>query len=278
MTRTKRRVVLAFLCAATVVAGVLLWIEREPPLYRVTILPWPDGGNAWKCALNDAGQVASQGSTKLGSRLFLWDRQGGMQDVGPVFEERLFIDNSGRITGVTVDPNLKRQAFLWEPGKGRTLLNTLGGESIVLAMNNNGQILGMRFVPDSGSLGYAPSRFFLWDKPAGMREVEPPFAYSINDAGQIIMGLASSAIPFLRDPNGRVTWLWGLDKTRMPQSVNNNSCVVGVGETRAGPRLVLLPKPGKPQYLPIRDKLLSMTRLNDRNQVSYTVEFDRSML
>jgi hypothetical protein len=271
---TKRWLVSAALCVAVAGAGVLAWTWCEPPLYRVTVLPSPDGGNVWACALNDVGQVTC-GITKLGPRLVLWDCQGGMQDLGPVFEGGLFIDNSGRIAGTAVDPNLKGQAFLWEPGKGRTLLNTLGGESIVLAMSNNGQILGTRFKLYAGSLG-----FFLWEKTVGIREVTPsvgtPRACSINDAGQVIMGRTSSPIPFLLDPNGRVTSLWGLGETGMPRSVNNNSCVVGTSLSRAGPQLVLLSKQGMPRYLPICDKLLSMTRLNDRNQISYTLEFHRS--
>jgi probable HAF family extracellular repeat protein len=118
-------------------------------------------------ALNDRGQIVGTAVTSQGNHLFLWDHVTGMQDLGPVIAGRLDINNAGQIAGTIVDPNGNQQAFLWEAGKGRTMLGTLGGKmSVSLGINNRGQIVG---VSDKG--GDRPG-LFLWT--AGGRNSKTP--------------------------------------------------------------------------------------------------------
>jgi hypothetical protein len=279
---TKRRLAITLLCAAVIVAGVLhlslskpvlpdVTIPPEPVLYRTTILPSPNGANVHAEALNDVGQVACVEWTRLGGRTLLWHPRDGTQDVGPYPQGRLFLDNAGNVAGTTAEPNGQR-AFLWEPGKGKILLSTLGGESVAKAMNNRGQILGI-------CLPQGIFHVVLWDKSVGLKDLrksgEEPHLESINDAGQIIIRQTSSPRWLLRDPNGRETTLDGVPNGWMPGSVNNNSCVAGFD--KANHRLMLLAGQGKTVYSPaISGDLHNATKLNDKNQIAYTVSHNPS--
>jgi probable HAF family extracellular repeat protein len=153
--------------------GVLVWRLHKPPaLYRITILP----AHLLAERLNDQGQVVGLVYENGGTRPFLWDRTHGIQDLGFVggCPRGLWINNAGQIAGtMPTDPNCS-EAFLWEPGKGVTMLGTLGGRrSYVNAMNNRGQIAGMSYAADGSP------RPFLWDKETGMEEL-PSCRYSIQ--------------------------------------------------------------------------------------------------
>jgi uncharacterized membrane protein len=196
VTLAKRRfVVIAIACA--MVGGVCLfvWHSRVPVLYRVTVLPALSsslgGQSTCACAVNDVGQVAGVACTGLldgEGHVFLWDRNNGVQDLGLIGLVAA-LDNDGRVCGTKqVDPN-HWEAFLSEPGKGLTLLGTLGhAQSWGLAMNNRGQIVGTCEPSTSGGV-------FLWGRAAGMRELkvpsQPSWPKSINDAGSIIVGSSS---------------------------------------------------------------------------------------
>jgi probable HAF family extracellular repeat protein len=209
------------------------------------------------------------------SRLFLWDRAHGMQDLG-FAGWACTINNAGQISGtMQTDPNCE-EVFLWEPDKGRTILGTLGGKrSSVYAMNNRGQIVGMSNTADG------KPRAFLWDKKTGVKEL-PRLAgtqyipVSINDAGRILI-MAIKQTPslsydyswFLLDPNGAKpvtplppdTWL---------QSMNANSCMVATGGSGSSkPYLYIRNQQGELKRLfPYCGEFESATRLNDKNQIA----------
>ena len=103
---------------------------------------------------NRAGEGRPVSSLSLGSRA----RPAGSGRDG---RGRCDINNAGRIASSMVDPNGNDRAFLWEPGKGRTLLGTLGGKtSYVMAINSRDQIVGTS--ETAAGLHHA----FLWDKDA----------------------------------------------------------------------------------------------------------------
>jgi probable HAF family extracellular repeat protein len=277
---TSRRLVLTFLCTVAVVAGVLSWALYRPALYSVTILPSLGGSHIDAHSLNDAGQVVGVGH--MGGeeeRLFLWDRRSGMQDLGPVDGDPLCIDNAGRICGTMPDPNGPR-AFVWHAGKGRTILDTLGGaHSVALAMNNCGQVVGLSY--DANGI----PRAFVWDEEGKViRELKAPdggryVPHSINDAGQVLA--ESIRVPaevwqwFLIDPNG-ATLVDGIASSPDLRNVNNRGCVAGVDNSAGlSPRLVLWRKGASPQYIVSVSVHASLTRLNDKGQIAYTNFGDR---
>jgi len=267
-------------CAAVLIARLLAWLLYQPAaLYRVTILPSLGGWHTRAYALNDRGQVV--GVENMGNdneRLFLWDRENGIQDLGPVTGDPLAINNAGQISGtMPVDPN-SLQAFLWEPARGRTMLDPVGSKlSVALAMNNRGQIIGISRNPALSS------PFFLWDKATGMKALSTPDGsrcepVSINDAGQVlVVTLPGSANPrcwYLLDPNGPIS-LDTVGPRTWPHSINNRSCMAGIDEFNTKkPYLIFWDEQKKPRRLtPVNTN--DMTRLNDRNQIAYT-DFVRS--
>ena len=194
--KSKRRLSVVLLAAVLVLAGFLVFFSRRHvKLYEVTVLPSLGGRTSRPCALNDLNQIVGVAEVASGSsHLFLWDREKGMQDLGPADDGDFDINNAGQIAGSATDPNGNVQAFLWDPKDGKKLLGTLGGaESFAWALNNRGQVVGSS-QPATGS-----HRAFIWDKPNGMRDLgtfggHGSIAKAVNDAGQVLGLLLTDAI------------------------------------------------------------------------------------
>ncbi len=129
-TRTQITAVILLAATACVPLTYLLW-PKSKALYRVVILPSLGGGWTWPDAINDRGQVVGSSTAIDGAQhLFLWDREGGMRDLGPV-DGRASINKEGQIAGTMRDPNGERRAFVCAPGGARRLLGTLGGNTSI---------------------------------------------------------------------------------------------------------------------------------------------------
>ncbi|MBN1359451.1 MAG: hypothetical protein JW993_02615 [Sedimentisphaerales bacterium] len=277
MRHLKRRYLLgAIALAAGLVVGLIVWrLCCPPPLYRVTILPSLGGQPTFARSLNDRGQVAGMaGMPWEDNRLFLWDREKGIRDLGPMVPSPIVINNAGQISSTMLSDANQAEAFLWEPGKGRMRLGPPGDKgSDATAMNNRGQIVGYSY----DSAGHV--RSFRWAEAAGMTQLHTPdgpncAALSINDAGQILVksigqGLSSDRW-FLLDPNGSVS-LDVFPRGARPYSINNASCIAAV-EHAGGPRLYLLFADRSRTWKRLfRIEAHSpVTRVNDRNQIAYT--------
>ncbi len=162
--------------------------RRKPKLYTVTELPTLGGAFTLPCAINDRGQVAGFSEVAKGTyHLFLWDRDNGMQDLGPVVNHHVYMNNVGQIAATMRDPNGHNRAFIWDTDHGRRVLPTLGGDhGEPRAINNLGQVVGL--AETGGGICHA----FLWDSASGLRDLTPATivetrAWSINDVGQIIV-------------------------------------------------------------------------------------------
>ncbi len=127
----KKRLIILSLCAILLITAILITLLRphHQGLYKVTYLPSLGGQFTLPCSINDRGQIA--GFSKVKNRiyhLFLWDREKGIQDLGPVMNRDVYINNSGQIAATMRDPNGHGRAFIWDPNQGRCILPTLGGE------------------------------------------------------------------------------------------------------------------------------------------------------
>jgi hypothetical protein len=272
---TRRRVAASLLFASALVGCILAWTLRERPLYRVAILPSLGGPCAEGCSLNDIGQVVGvEDAGDDAGRLFLWDRRGGVRDLGLVTSDPIVIDNSGRICGTMPDANGPR-AFIWRPGSGRVVLDTRGGRhSVALAMNNRGQVVGLSYFADGLPLA------FVWDEEGKViRELRVPdggrcWPQSINDAGNVLA--MSIRVPaddwrwYIIEPNG-ATPLDGIPPSLKFQSMNNGFRVAGVDEPwGATPRLVLWQRQSPLRFAASLGEGSAVTRLNDKGQIAYT--------
>lgn len=206
MRRTR---VLFVLIGVGILAAVMVatWPHGKPEvLYKVVFLP-ALGLSAGPQAINDQGQVAGIAEVTQGQwHLFLWDREGGMKDLGPCADARQFhrvlLNNAGQIAGMAVDPNGSPYAFLQDPNGTRYRLPTRAGEQVhVCGLNRRGQVVGYS-EPTRG-----PRWAFLWDRTNGMQRLAlagtiESLAAGINDAGQVV-GYAS-----LQRTNQWQAFLW----------------------------------------------------------------------
>ena len=224
--RKKRRLIL-FACAALLALVLIRWFWPQPdPMYTVTILPSLGGDFTLPCAINDSGQVVGYSEVAKGvCHLFLWERDKGMQDLGPVNNNLLDINNAGQIVGMVNDPNGRERAFVWDPREGRRMLPALGkNETRVHAINNLGQVVGAADT-EAGVL-----HAFVWDPAAGMRDLTPSSttqtrAWSINDAGQVIV--FTSGGPVLMHVNGDPAATSRPIPARGLMKVNNGGDIAG---------------------------------------------------
>jgi len=185
--KPKRRLLLIASAVAIVLVGLVFWLSlRHEQLYKVTVFPSLGTTYTRPTAINDRGQVVGLMDINGTPHLFLWDREDGMKDLGPMDAYNCDINNAGQIAGTLTDPNGNKQAFFWDPNDGRKLLGTLGGtDSLAKALNNRGQVVGFayrdRHRPDA----------FIWDKTNGMQSLTPAErqygkARAINDAGHVL--------------------------------------------------------------------------------------------
>jgi probable HAF family extracellular repeat protein len=186
----KKRFIILLLCVVVLVVGILivvLW-PKQPILYRVTYLPSLGGQVTLPCTINDNGQIAGLSQDKnRTSHLFLWDREKEMQDMGPVINDYVYINNAGQIAATMHDPNGNKRAFIQDSNSIRHILTTLGGKtSTAQGINNHGQVVGTAETA-SGIL-----HSFVWDAVNGIRDLtassnKQTRAFSINDVGQVIV-------------------------------------------------------------------------------------------
>ena len=182
---TKRRLRGILLCVGGLVLlslAMLLW--PSPALYRVTVLPSLGAQSVLPYTINERGQVAGLRRVKRVFRLFLWDRAGGMRDLGLESSGGVDINNAGQIVTTTRDPNGTCQAILWDPISGSRIIGPPGVVSVAHAINNLGQVVG---VFEASPTWHA----FIWDKTSGMRDLGQGQAWTINDAGQMIVSVMS---------------------------------------------------------------------------------------
>lgn len=194
---------------------------------QITDLGTLGGSSSFSQAINDRGQVTGLAlndvpdpfsffyqylyclpfnicpASATQTRGFVWDEEGGMQDIGTLGGPDAFpslINNHGQIAGFSYTDSTPQPTtgfptlhpFLWEKGKGMKDLGSLGGTNTasVNGLNERGEVVG-------GALlrGDQINHPFLWDGERLVDLVAPPFGGSgpgeaawINEAGEVVGG------------------------------------------------------------------------------------------
>jgi probable HAF family extracellular repeat protein len=230
----KKKLLIIFFCVVLLIAAILI-ISRphNQGLYKVTILPSLGGDFTLPLAINDHGQIAGFSEISQGTyHLFIWDKENGIRDLGPVERGNISINNAGQIAASMTDPNGNKRSFVWNPNSGMTILPTLGGKNcFTQSISNLGQVVGSAQTPTG------LEHQFIWDAVNGIRDLTPNSttlsrAWSINDAGQIVVLFPGA------------TLLVKVNEDKIMQSVpvplrgacniNNNGYVAGMIKTSQG--------------------------------------------
>jgi probable HAF family extracellular repeat protein len=242
--KSKHRLRIIAPVIALLLIGLLVLVQRRHvQLYKVTVLPSLGGTRTRPEAINDRGQIAGLADVAGGTHLFLWDRENGMQDLGPTGSGGVHINSAGQVAGTMTDPNGNGRAFLWDPKDGKQMLGTLGGtSSIASELNNRGQVVGTLnlTVPRPRGIARRVRQAFIWDKATGMRRLYPneqweSGASAINDDG-LVMGFMGNYKSHRRpelcfwdstDPAGHVPPLHSPINYSNVSDLNNNGYVLG---------------------------------------------------
>ncbi len=269
----KKRKLLIIICFTILLVVVLLYTifkPRNQGLYKVTILPTLGGDFTRPQSINDKGQVAGFSQTASGKcHLFLWDKETGIQDLGPAFGN-VYINNSNQIAANMLDPNGNNlRSFIWDTNTGRTILPTLGGKSSnVLGINNHGQVIG-RADTSSGD-----QHAFIWDKINGIRDLTPTgpndtYAYSINDSGQVVVCEKIYILCLVETEKelkitSLQTMLWEIPK------INNNGNITGMVRSSQNKYDFISWNPESGQKTLFHSGFIYLYKMNEHNQLILT--------
>jgi probable HAF family extracellular repeat protein len=186
----------------------------------------PGGTDAQAVAINDAGQVvgysylssapsatcASSIGFPLATGSFIWDQQGGMQNIGGLGGTCTLasdLNNIGQVVGVSaVKGDGKAHAFLWQRGMKLKDLGTLGGDNSYAGfISDGGYIVGKADLP-----GTLPQNHhaILWTNGKKIDLGVLPGdscsrAYWVNSSGQVV---GNSENEKLCDVSGEHAFLW----------------------------------------------------------------------
>jgi probable HAF family extracellular repeat protein len=231
------------------------------------------------------------------TRAFLWDRQGGMQDLGTLpggtDAQAILINEAGQVVGysytgsspTTVCPTgfLATGSFIWDKKNGMTNIGNLGGTcTIATNLNNRGQVIGV-----SNLTGDQLQHAFLWDNQHKIQDLGGSLggdytgAFALNDEGQAAgyAYLAGDTVfhAALWKHVGKMTDLGtlGSDQCSAATGINADGQVVGVSLADCGDKaraflwddgsifdLNALIPPSSPLYLQ------SIFTINDRGEIA----------
>jgi probable HAF family extracellular repeat protein len=149
----------------------VLWKENGHVMVDLGTLP--GGYESTPLGVNNRGQVvggATDASSVVGGRAFLWTEDQGLQDLGTLgacCALASYINERGQIAGTSaLCDTCNQDVFFWEHGNMQRIPDFGGPISNASALNNRGQIVGQSDLP-----GGAYAHPFLWDKKKGLKDL-----------------------------------------------------------------------------------------------------------
>jgi uncharacterized membrane protein len=269
LIKRKRFLIVSF-CAALLVVSILILTlcPKHQALYKVTYLPSLGGQFTLPCSINEKGQIAGFSEVVRGIyHLFLWERGKGIQDLGPVVNNRVIINNAGQIAATMLDPNGYVRAFIWDSKQDRHILPILGGKTTTaFEINNHSQVVGI------AETAFGIFHACVWNADSKIDDLTPSskertYAWSINDAGQVVVFAKGSSL--LVDANKSFNSTNQPIPVRGVNKINNNSYVAGIVGVGPGKYDIVVwhPDLGQKKLVQSYANSLCETKINDVNQV-----------
>lgn len=229
--------------------------------YDVTLLG-SFAGNSFAVAINDATQVAGNYTDQYGrSNAFLWDN--GRVSLVVAGGHAAQINNHGEIVG-WMEPNGHPEAYVYE-GDGQVVrLNTVGGSSQALAINDSGQTAGR--ITNSGEMAFVEA--------TGKLQLIAPdldgYAIAMNNIGQVLIKqVVGDSFRTLLWHNGTITDLGSLGgRETQGRAINDAGQVVGWSQTAAGQYHAFLWENGTMTDLaPVVGEFSAAVAINNQGQI-----------
>lgn len=229
--------------------------------YDITLLG-SFAGNSFAVALNDATQVTGNYTDQNGrTNAFLWDN--GQISLVVSGGQATQINNHGEIVG-WMEPNGHPEAYVYE-GAGQVVrLNTVGGSSQALAIDDHGRTAGrisngdeMAFIEETGELR------LIAPELAG-------YAIAMNNVGQVLIKqVDADGFRTLLWQNGALTDLGSLGgRETQGRDINDAGQVVGWSQTADGRQHAFLWENGRMIDLAeVAGEFSAAVAINDRGQV-----------
>lgn len=229
--------------------------------YAITLLG-PLDGSSYAVALNDAGQVAGNYTDRSGRlSAFIWENGvvRTVVDGGQVSR----INNQGQVVG-WMEPLGHPEAYVYE-GAGRLVrLNTIGGSSQALAINDSGQTAGRitnggesAFLEEGGNLQFIAHEL-------------DGYAIAMNNVGQVLIKrLDTDGFRTLLWQEGTLTDLGSLGgRQTQGRDINDAGQIVGWSQTADGGQHAFLWKNGAMTDLSaVAGEFSSAVAINEQGQI-----------
>jgi probable HAF family extracellular repeat protein len=229
--------------------------------YDITLLG-SFAGSSFAVALNDASQVTGNYTEQSGRiNAFIWEN-GSVKTV-VTGAQASQINNLGQVVG-WMEPNGHPEAYVYE-GAGQVYrLNTVGGSSQALDINDSGQTAGRitnggesAFLEDNGSLRLIAQEL-------------DGYAIAMNNVGQVLIKrLDADGFRTLLWQNGTLTDLGSLGGAETQgRDINDAGQIVGWSQTANGQRHAFLWENGTMVDLaPLAGEFSAAVAINDQGQI-----------
>jgi probable HAF family extracellular repeat protein/YD repeat-containing protein len=229
--------------------------------YDITLLGAFDG-DSYAVALNDASQVIGNFTDRSGRiNAFIWD--AGVTRTIVTTGQASRINNLGQVVG-WMEPNGHPEAYVYE-GAGQVYrLNTIGGSSQALAINDSGLTAGRiinggesAFLEDNGNLQVIAQEL-------------DGYAIAMNNVGQVLIKrLDANGFRTLLWQNGTLTDLGTLGGAETQgRDINDAGQIVGWSQTANGQRHAFLWENGAMVDLaPLAGEFSAAVAINDQGQI-----------
>lgn len=154
------------------------------------------GARSFAFDINDSDQIVGTATTANGSANAFLYQNGQATNLGSLdnsgYSEARGINESGQVTGFSLDSDKNYTAFIYDDVNGMQSLGGMGGDSEGYDINSKGQVVGKAKDTDGNNIAFLYSNGEMYDLYSLLSEEDQALwkelreGFSINDNGDIV--------------------------------------------------------------------------------------------